>query len=154
LKVLYVQNGKGYSDFSIGYFQMKPSFIEQLESYVESNSKYKRTYKNYLFKHPDSKEARVKRIERLEDKNWQLKYLLLFCQIVKDVFPEIEQYDIAKKLRFYSTAYNSGFLKKKDDLIKYQNYKLFPYFSLKKYNYSSISVCFYEQLKNGAVLTK
>ena len=32
LKVLYVQYGRKYADFSVGHFQMKPSFIEQLEA--------------------------------------------------------------------------------------------------------------------------
>lgn len=32
LKVLYVQFGKTYADFSIGVFQMKPSFAEGVET--------------------------------------------------------------------------------------------------------------------------
>ena len=29
LNVLYVQYGRAYADYSIGFFQMKPSFIEE-----------------------------------------------------------------------------------------------------------------------------
>ena len=31
LKYLYVSEGKDYADFSVGYFQMKPSFAEMVE---------------------------------------------------------------------------------------------------------------------------
>ncbi len=37
LELLYVEKGKDGADFSIGYFQMKPSFIENLENYVLTN---------------------------------------------------------------------------------------------------------------------
>ena len=32
LKYLYVSEGKHYANFSVGYFQMKPSFAEMVES--------------------------------------------------------------------------------------------------------------------------
>ena len=32
LELIYTSYGKSYADFSIGYFQMKPSFIEDLEA--------------------------------------------------------------------------------------------------------------------------
>lgn len=31
LRYLYVSEGKDYADFSVGYFQMKPSFAEMVE---------------------------------------------------------------------------------------------------------------------------
>ena len=34
LKVLYVQYGLAYSDFSVGFFQIKPSFVELLEKFA------------------------------------------------------------------------------------------------------------------------
>ncbi len=38
LKVLYVQGGKSYANFSIGWFQIKPSFVELLEKMVSNDS--------------------------------------------------------------------------------------------------------------------
>lgn len=37
LELLYVKKGKTYADFSIGHFQIKPSFVEQLEAYVSQH---------------------------------------------------------------------------------------------------------------------
>jgi hypothetical protein len=46
LKVMYTQFGKDYSDFSVGYFQMKPSFVESLENYISQNPKQ---FKDYIY---------------------------------------------------------------------------------------------------------
>ncbi len=40
LELLYINNGSEAVDFSIGYFQMKPSFIEELEVAVKNSSDY------------------------------------------------------------------------------------------------------------------
>ena len=34
LELIYTKYGKKYADFSVGYFQMKPSFVESLEKHV------------------------------------------------------------------------------------------------------------------------
>ena len=44
-RILYINGGKTASDFSIGLFQMKPSFVEDLENYVANSEKLEK-YKN------------------------------------------------------------------------------------------------------------
>lgn len=49
LKVMYVQRGKAYADFSIGRFQMKPSFIERLEQCLRAESTLCTLFPEVLF---------------------------------------------------------------------------------------------------------
>lgn len=148
LKVLYVQNGATYADFSIGYFQMKPSFIEKLEQEIKSDFKLKLKFKHLLISENDPKTKRRERIRRLEDLNWQLKYLQLFALVFEkkmkkmNIVPDNE----FNELKFYSTAYNSGFFKHKSELENEMNKNRFPRASNKKFNYSRVCLEFYKAL--------
>jgi hypothetical protein len=147
LKVLYTQFGKDYSDFSVGYFQMKPSFIESLEKYIDQHPKYFKDYKHILFKNPNSKNSRIERLERLNTLDWQLKYLTLFCAVVEYRFKNSIYKNSEDKLKFFSTAYNSGFEKSKEQLTIMEFKRFFPKIGVEKYNYSDISVSFYKEIR-------
>ena len=47
---IYVNFGSSYVDFSIGYFQMKPSFIEKMEKYVKNNQELQKNY-DFIYKY-------------------------------------------------------------------------------------------------------
>jgi hypothetical protein len=146
MKLLYVQNGTKYGDFSLGIFQMKPSFVEDLEVYVSKNSKLKKAFSKILFNDKNSSYARSTRLNRLATFDWQLLYLTVFCNIVKDRFSSIKFSNIKDKLKFYATAYNCGFGRSKEDILKHQSMFQFPRFSMNKYNYSDISILFYNHI--------
>ena len=146
MKLLYVQNGTKYGDFSLGIFQMKPSFVEDLEVYVSKNSKLKKAFSKILFNDKNSSYARSTRLNRLATFDWQLLYLTVFCNIVQDRFSSIKFSNIKDKLKFYATAYNCGFGRSKEDIIKHQSMFQFPRFSMNKYNYSDISILFYNHI--------
>jgi hypothetical protein len=146
MKLLYVQNGTKYGDFSLGIFQMKPSFVEDMEVYVSKNSNLKKAFSKILFKDKNSSYARSTRLNRLATLDWQLLYLTVFCNIVKDRFSYIKFSNIKDKLKFYATAYNCGFSRSKEDIIKHQSMFQFPRFSMNKYNYSDISILFYNHI--------
>ena len=145
LKVFYVQNGKDYSDFSIGLFQMKPSFIESLENYISANTELKSKFQKFLFTKPDEKQARVERIERLSSLQWQIEYLALFCVVVNHKFRNAVFVTDKQKLCFYANAYNSGF-HRTEEALKSVKGAYFPRFSKTKYRYMDISVWFYNEV--------
>ena len=146
LKVLYVQGGKSYSNFSIGYFQMKPSFVELLEEIAVADSNLKIKYATCIFDNPDERGSRVTRIDRLNTVEWQLTYLSLFCEIVQKRFSNLVFATAEEQLRFYSSAYNCGFHKSEQQIKETEQKALFPHFSRQKFKYSDIAVWFYKEI--------
>ncbi|NDV46771.1 hypothetical protein D0T49_06895 [Paludibacter sp. 221] len=145
LKVFYVQRGKEYSDFSIGCFQMKPSFVEQLENDLLLHDDLLPLYENCLFKDADSREARVERIERLSSAEWQTEYLALFCHLLSKRFAGKTFRTEKEKLQFYATAYNSGLQRTEEEIENISKKSLFPRFSPTKHSYAGIAYWFYSQ---------
>jgi hypothetical protein len=124
-RILYVNKGKEASDFSTGYFQMKPSFLENLENYV-ANTEDLKTYQWVLIQQKDEKEARKERINRLANLQWQLRYLKVFWFVAEYKYQNINFKTTEEKIRFYATAYNYGFTKPENEITKYQSAKKFP----------------------------
>lgn len=141
LKVLYVQQGKAYANFSIGLFQMKPSFVEQLEAYVRADKELAGEYPDVLLP-ADSKEVRIKRVERLETQDWQMAYLMLFCRVISHRFGDVSFATEEEKLRFYANAYNRGFLLDEKQL-RQAGGVYFPFFAIRKFRYADVALWFY-----------
>jgi len=144
LRVMYVQGGRAYSDFSIGLFQMKPSFIEQMEESVAADDGLRAAFAECLFAEPDSRQARVERIERLNSIEWQMKYLTLFCKLVDKRFGSVAFANGRERLRFYASAYNAGFYRTESDIKKIGDKALFPHFSAQKFGYADVALWFYQ----------
>jgi hypothetical protein len=147
LKVLYVEGGTVYSDFSIGQFQMKPSFVETMEQNLLKYPDLKTAYSDCLFADPESRESRVSRVNRLNDTDWQLRYLSLFVELMKKRFASKVFANDEEKLKFYAAAYNVGFYKSAEEIEKIGKLKLFPHFGTTKYRYCEIALCFYRLAK-------
>lgn len=145
LKTLYVQKGKDYADFSIGLFQMKPSFVEQLEQYLLSDDDLTALFPEVTLTAISDRDIRIRKIKRLESHNWQMEYLALFCRVIQHRFSKLEFESEREKLRFYANAYNAGFLLDSRELQQC-NKAYFPRFSGQKFKYSDISLWFYENL--------
>jgi hypothetical protein len=143
LKVLYVQNGKAYADFSIGCFQMKPSFIERMEEYLLADSLLRVKYASCLFSAPEARTSRVERIDRLSTVKWQMTYLALYCETINRKFGNLAFSNEAEKLRFYASAYNCGFHKSEQQIKETAQKSLFPHFSSVKYRYDDIALWFF-----------
>lgn len=113
----YVRRGTDGFDFSIGRFQIRPSFAERLErAWMKSGlaSRY-----NIWFDTQDSRYARRKRIRRLQEDEWQCRYLGVFLRLLyltygsldkqqKKVQEGLETLSIEDQVRLVSTAYNCG----------------------------------------------
>jgi hypothetical protein len=145
LRVFYVQSGKEYADFSIGCFQMKPSFIERLEEHLSADSLLRAKYALCLFAQPESKAARSERVSRLNSVEWQINYLALFCETVRRRFGHLEFSTEEERLRFYASAYNSGFHRSAQQINETAQKALFPHFSKQKFRYADISIMLYRE---------
>lgn len=144
---LYVQYG--IADYSIGLFQMKPSFIEQLEGYVVKND-----LSQYSFIKIDCDnivKCRKERIRRLKQEAWQLKYAFVFWEVARHLFKELLFDSKEEQIHFFATAYNYGFLKTIDEIKAWQCKRAFPY-GLKyrgpQESYGDMAVKYYKSQSN------
>ena len=148
LEVLYVQYGGDYADFSVGWFQMKPSFAERIESdilaygLIDSYPSLK-SLKPTISQTVDN---RRERIIRLKDEYCQLLYLEAFVRIMDVLYPEMAGTQPSDKLIFYSTAYNTGYFKD-ESVIRHEITRKRFYRGIdptsEKYSYSDISLRYY-----------
>ena len=108
LITLYVQYGVKYSNFSVGRFQMKPSFALQVEKDARLLPEYQQ---NVLLgiDTSDTQQARLARIQRLDSPEWQVLYLITFIKIMDLRYGHAFGSDDPEKLRFYAAAYNCGY---------------------------------------------
>jgi len=144
---LYVNYGS--ADYSIGIFQMKPSFIEQLESYVAENNIGDCSF--VRINERDSVAIRRERIKRLKQNYWQLKYAQVFWTVVQHRFEKLEFKTKEDQIHFFATAFNYGFRKPHDEIKVWQRKKAFPYgstYSGLQGAYGDFSVLFYQNYSN------
>lgn len=122
LKVLYVRQGPRYADFSIGSFQMKPSFAERLESQVLEwewtaptlHRKWRRLLSYDEGSTPE--QTRRLRVDRLSAVEWQLAYAACFYDAVANR-GLLAEADHGRRIVLLSAAYNAGFWLDRDELL-------------------------------------
>jgi len=145
LELVYVNTGE--VDFSIGYFQMKPSFVYDLEEVIRKHPVQLSKYDSLqITGKKDITEIRKTRIERLKQLEYQVVYANCFYDIMKIMYPAIFNSDKAFQIKFISTAYNHGFLTGQEEIIEYTSKAFFPLNgknNTQKYVYNDISLYFY-----------
>jgi hypothetical protein len=147
LKALYRNLGDDYADFSIGVFQVKPSFAEKIREEIQSVRgwrtksvfKKKSLYKN-------DREFRGAIVSDLENPGSEFNYIIAFFKICGKYFPLASE-DEGKRIRFLATAYNTGFWKSREEIeimskLKFFNTKLFK---TENYSYADVSLFWYKQ---------
>lgn len=147
LELLYVQKGKEAANFSIGHFQMKPSFVEQLEEYVATHEALA-TFSYVVIKGKSEKECRKERIDRLKQFAWQLRYAHVYWLVAKDKFKHRTFKSPKERIRFFATAYNYGFFRPEIEIETWQNKKAFPFgahYKGEQVAYSDLAIEFYEK---------
>ena len=113
----YVSKGSAGFDFSIGRFQMKPSFVEELEK-GWMRSGLARKY-GLWFDTADSADARRVRLSRLKKEEWQVIYAGVFLRLLYSSYGSydkkgertqdgIETLPTEDQVRLAATAYNRG----------------------------------------------
>ncbi len=154
LNLFYVPYGflknKKETDFSIGFFQMKPSFAQTLENLAFQKRELQPFF--LLFKPflaiKDLKKQRQKRIKRLLNPHWQGIYLACFIKAAFLIHPHLKEENLEQQLIFLATAYNSGLFHKKEVMLKKSLRKTYPYGPLNPqslYSYAFISTLFLNQ---------
>lgn len=123
LLALYVAGGKKAANFSVGIFQMKPSFAEEVET-AWMKSPMRHEYKLY-FDLNDSRELRRKRIGRLTDERWQCVYLSVFVRLLMKRKPLLATLQPEERVRLLATAYNYSFTASLGELKSRQSQRTF-----------------------------
>jgi hypothetical protein len=147
LELTYVYSGS--VDFSIGYFQMKPSFVDSIEKTIRNYPEQLKKYRNLLI--PEElplTEIRKERIDRLKSIEYQIGYANCLYDITKILYPDIFNYEKSFQIKFISTAFNHGFLTGEKEILDFTGKAFFPLNgknNSQRYIYHEISLYFYEK---------
>ena len=163
----YITTGGG-PDYSIGPFQMKPSFVEGLEK-AWMRSGLARQYE-FWFDTDDSVTARRIRIARLQKEEWQVIYLGVFLRLLYYTYGSynkkgewtqegLETLPIEEQVRLAATAYNRGCAwpapgygdldnLRKHAAEKHFHYALVPLKRTRRYCYASLAWKRYKKLSS------
>lgn len=148
LEQLYVLKGAEWADFSIGIFQMKPSFVEDLEYHVHYMPELKANFQDIIDYDATGEESvRRERVERLKSFEWQLKYAFCYYFIMQKCYEAYQFKNDEARLKFFATAYNFGFTKSFDEIEDWMNEKAFPYgkkFRAEQFAFGDLSAEFYQ----------
>ena len=120
---LYVTKGREGADFSIGRFQMKPSFAEEVEQ-AWNRSTLSKEY-GFVFNLQSNNEARRSRIRRLSTMQGQCRYLAIFIRLLQQRHPQLSQLPTKEQVCFLATAYNRSFAASYEQIRKMQSERHF-----------------------------
>lgn len=140
LFLFYIQFGS--ADFSIGKFQMKPSFAEEIEKIVIK--KFGAKYRILKIRSKNNKEIRKIRLDRLMNVNWQCIYLSAFIDIASEISKK-RHINKDYEVRYWATLYNSGINSSHSYIIKSMKKKQFP--MSRQFNYAEVVQEFYDYFK-------
>ena len=150
LKTLYINLGDDYANFSIGQFQMKPSFAMMVREQADSvlNRRSGISFKT-LSEYDNIKDYRKSIVKDLEDPKSEFSYLVAFIKICDKNFRTNRMDDITG-LKFLATAYNFGISKNSAEIEKMTDKKFFntKLFKTENYSYSDVSLFWYRQYQS------
>ena len=147
---LYVSKGTDGANFSIGRFQMKPSFAEEIEQEWNRSSLSKEY--GFVFNLQQNNEARRSRIRRLSNMQGQCRYLAIFIRLLQQRHPQLEQLSEKEQVYFLATAYNRSFTASFQQIKKIQHERHFHTDVIKThstclYCYADIAYVAYRMLR-------
>jgi hypothetical protein len=147
LKTLYRNLGDDYANFSIGVFQIKPSFAEEIQERVFSGTdKELRSLFRKKSSFPNKRLFRASIISDLENPETELNYLTAFYRICEKRFGK-ELHDAESRIKLFATAYNTGQLKNIKEIEEMSDKKFFntKLFKTENYSYPDVSLYWYNQ---------
>ena len=151
LKTLYVNLGEDYANFSIGQFQMKPSFAEMIREQSPSVSGRR---SGITFKQKpdfdDIKDFRKSIVADLEDMKSEFNYLVAFIKLCEKKYIMNRKDDVIR-LKFLATAYNYGIDKSASEIESMTDKKFFNtrLFRTENYSYADVSLFWYREFTEG-----
>jgi len=145
LKSLYRNLGEDYADFSVGVFQVKPSFAERIRLVSAASGKPLKSMFRRRSGFSSDHEYRSAIISDLESPEAEFRYIIAFCIICSKQF-NLGKTDASEKIRFLATAYNTGFWKSEADIKKMEEKKYFTtkLFKSETYPYADVALFWYE----------
>jgi len=147
LKALYINLGNDYADFSIGQFQMKPSFAELIreKASVVTGNKSEISFKK-ISDYDNIKDFRKSIVSDLEDPKSQIRYLIAFIKICERNF-NTGRKDEMSAIEFLATAYNFGIDKDEKEIEHIIGKKFFNTKLIKteSYSYADVALFWYKQ---------
>lgn len=153
LEWVYVDFGAEKADFSVGLFQMKPSFIEKLEEVSKSDPSLFRPFVDIL-SYPatlSAVEIRKTRVARMQNFETQVGYAQVFLLVCNAKFKDACFTNNTEKIKFFAAAYNFGFDRDVKEIKNWTTKKAFPYganYKGKQMIYSEVSADFYAKYAN------
>lgn len=146
---LYVSGSKSKANFSIGRFQMKPSFAEEIDE-EWNRSKLAREF-DFVFDIRDAADARRNRLKRIGTLEGQCRYLSIFLRLMYLRHPQLSKQSKEQQIRFLATAYNCDHIVSWEQNLRMQKQRIFhtdmiKTRSTKTYRYSDIAVAFYRHV--------
>ena len=148
VEFIYINKGAKFSDFSIGLFQIRTSFVEKMEIYISENPELQEKLNFILLSDKlTSKEKRKTRVKRLKTITWQIKYVNCFYHIAYYKFPNLRNKNKSEQIFFLAAAYNYGFNCSEKEISDWSKVNAFPNgsdYSFKQYSYSFIALNFYQ----------
>jgi hypothetical protein len=151
LKTLYVNLGEDYANFSIGRFQMKPSFAEIIREESQAVSG-RRSWKTFRVKpdFDDIKDFRKSIVADLEDMKSEFNYLVAFIKLCEKKY-KMNRRDEVFRLKFLATAYNYGIDKSASQIESMTDKKFFNtrLFKTENYSYADVSLFWYGEFREG-----
>lgn len=146
LETLYVQYGKTYANFSIGSFQVKPSFAEQVEIDLMQLLGPARMLHGYQLTANDTlstESNRSKRVKRLKDPRLMTVYICAFFQWMEKKYPALHGLE---KIRFFASAYNSDYRKSASEIRAFEKKRFFQtgFGNHTRYPYADIAAYYFQ----------
>ncbi len=106
---MYVKYGLSQGDFSIGIFQMKPSFVESLERKWNLADTLPDHYQLYFSTMNRTEISRGNRIRKMSSIDGQCIYAAVFVRLMEHCFGiSANGHEISERVRIIATAYNHG----------------------------------------------
>jgi hypothetical protein len=143
LESLYIQYGKDYANFSVGQFQIKPSFAESIE--IDFLKKFIESKKLSFTDTIQSRVNRSARLKRIKEKKEMVNYLCQFFKLMESKYPEWRSED--EKIKFFACAYNFNYRKSKEEISSFIPKKFFQagLISSQKYCYADIAWYYFQR---------
>lgn len=145
LKALYINLGEEYANFSVGQFQIKPSFADRVRQEAPSVMKRRSgiSFKSAA-SFDDITNYRKSIITDLEDAKTEFCYVIAFIKICEKKYRD-EKKDDLSWLKFLSTAYNYGIDKSAEQIEQMADRRFFStkLFGSTTYSYSDVSLYWY-----------
>jgi len=146
LEFLYTEFGSESVDFSIGPFQMKPSFAEAVEFEITNRPALREKYSELKIRETDIVQEREERIRRLNLLYFQALYIAAFSDLLNDRF-NLSALSQIENIRFTAAAYNTGFTKNYAQISAAGRMHCFPHganYTGVQYSYTDVSVFYFQ----------